>query len=149
MVEQFKAEGIRAVVFPTAGVPIHTKLLAEAGDKLRKSLNKVVPEPKKRSSRWLSTSIPPSEWDTPIAQYCSAEYLVNNLVSNIHLFEALQQLPQNSILIEIAPTGLLQIKPNQIHRDFGMPIGADITYLSLMRRNHPDNISFFLTSIGE
>ena len=69
----------------------------------------MIKEPRKRSSRWVSTSIPQSEWDSPLALYSSADYHVNNLVSPVLFQEALSQVPDNAVVVEIAPHALLQV----------------------------------------
>lgn len=136
------SEGIFAHIFEAAGVPFHTKFIAEAAIKLKKALNEVIPEPKKRSSRWLSTSVPPSEWTSPNAEYCSADYHVNNFVSPVYFLDTLQHIPQNSICIEIGPTGMMR-------RYIENSRGAEVTHLNLMQRNHTDNLSFFFNNIGK
>lgn len=70
---------------------------------------KVITEPQPRTSRWISTSIPETQWDSPLAQYSSAEYHVNNLVSPVLFKEGLGQIPENAVVVEIAPNALLQV----------------------------------------
>lgn len=67
--------------------------------------------PKKRSHRWVSTSIPESHWRSDLAQLSSAEYHVNNLVSPVLFQEGLQSIPENAVVVEIAPHALLQVSP--------------------------------------
>lgn len=69
----------------------------------------VIKSPRLRSSRWVSTSIPQSEWDTPLALYSSADYHVNNLVSPVLFHEGLSLVPDNAVVLEIAPHALLQV----------------------------------------
>lgn len=67
----------------------------------------VVPDPKPRSSRWISTSIPEGEWESDLAQMCSADYHTNNAISPVLFYEALQKIPANAVTIEIAPHCLM------------------------------------------
>lgn len=69
----------------------------------------MIKEPKQRSSRWVSTSIPQTEWDSPLALYSSAEYHVNNLVSPVLFHDGLNLVPDNAVVVEIAPHSLLQV----------------------------------------
>lgn len=69
----------------------------------------MIKEPKQRSSRWVSTSIPQAEWDSPLAFYSSAEYHVNNLVSPVLFHDGLNLVPDNAVVVEIAPHALLQV----------------------------------------
>lgn len=75
---------------------------------------KVIKEPRQRSPRWISTSIPQSEWDSPLAMLSSAEYHVNNLLSPVLFQEALSLVPDNAVVVEIAPHALLQVLPSDV-----------------------------------
>lgn len=142
IVEQFTAEGIFARAVNSSGYAFHSKYIADAGPKLRKSLEKIIPSAKNRSPRWLSTSIPESAWNNPIAKQSSAAYHVNNLLSPVLFHEAIQHVPKNAICIEIAPHGLLQAILKR-------SLGANATNLSLVKRGHTNNMEFFLTNIGK
>ncbi|TNN50607.1 Fatty acid synthase [Liparis tanakae] len=102
----------------------------------------VIKEPRKRSPRWVSTSIPQAQWDTPLAQYSSADYHVNNLVSPVLFHEGLSLVPENAVVVEIAPHALLQsiLKRSLKHTCSIMP---------LMKRGHDNNLEFFLSNIGK
>lgn len=141
-VEELTKDGIFAKAVKSSGYAFHSKYIADAGPKLRKSLERIIPTPKNRTSRWLSTSIPESSWDTPIAQQSSAAYHVNNLLSPVLFHEALQHIPKNAICIEIAPTGLLQAILKRA-------LGSDAVNLSLLKRGHDNNLAFFLSNIGK
>lgn len=69
----------------------------------------MIKEPRQRSPRWVSTSIPQSEWESALALYSSAEYHVNNLVSPVLFQEGLSLVPDNAVVVEIAPHALLQV----------------------------------------
>lgn len=141
-VETLTAEGTFAKAVKSSGIAFHSKYIADAGPKLRKSLDRIIPNAKNRTSRWISSSIPESGWNTPIAQQSSAAYHVNNLLSPVLFHEAVQHVPKNAICIEIAPTGLLQAILKR-------SLGSDVINLSLVKRGHADNVSFFLTNIGK
>lgn len=72
----------------------------------------MIREPRPRSARWLSTSIPEAEWQGSLARTPSAEYNVNNLVSPVLFQEALWHVPEDAVVLEIAPHGLLQVCPH-------------------------------------
>lgn len=69
----------------------------------------VIREPRPRSARWLSTSIPEAQWQSSLARTSSAEYNVNNLVSPVLFQEALWHVPEHAVVVEIAPHALLQV----------------------------------------
>lgn len=71
-------------------------------------MRRVLPDPKPRSSRWISTSIPEGNWESELAQMCSADYHTNNAISPVLFHEALQKIPPNAVTVEIAPHCLMQ-----------------------------------------
>ncbi|XP_055376639.1 fatty acid synthase [Condylostylus longicornis] len=142
VVEKLNADGIFAKSVKSSGYAFHSQYIADAGPKLRKSLDKIIPTPKNRSSRWISTSIPESAWNTPIAKQSSAAYHVNNLLSPVLFYEGLQHIPENAICIEIAPHGLLQAILKRA-------LGPNVSNISLVKRGHENNHEFLLSSIGK
>uniref|UniRef100_A0A1A9Z5Z9 Fatty acid synthase n=1 Tax=Glossina pallidipes TaxID=7398 RepID=A0A1A9Z5Z9_GLOPL len=140
--QKLTAEGVFARAVKSSGYAFHSKYIADAGPKLRKSLEKVIPNAKNRSPRWISSSIPEVAWNTAIAQQASAAYHVNNLLSPVLFHQALQHVPKNAICIEIAPTGLLQAILKR-------SLGNETTNLSLIKRDYENNPEFFLASIGK
>lgn len=140
-VDQLTQEGIFAKVVKSSGYALHSKYIADAGPTYHKSLEKIIPTPKNRTSRWLSTSIPESNWSTSIAQQCSAAYHVNNLLSPVLFYETIQKIPKNAICIEIAPSGLMQPILKRA-------LSNETTNLRMMKREHKDNLTFVLSSIG-
>lgn len=141
-VAELNAEGVFAKAVKSSGIAFHSRYIADAAPKLRKSLDKIIPNPKNRSPRWISTSIPEEAWNTPLAQQSSAAYHVNNLLSSVLFSEGLRHVPSNAICIEIAPHGLLQAILKRA-------LGKDATNLSLMKRGHDNNVIFMLSNIGK
>lgn len=142
LVEELSAEGIFAKAVNSSGYAFHSKYIADAGPKLRKSLDKIIPNAKNRTTKWISTSIPESAWNTPVAMQSSAAYHVNNLLSPVLFYEGLQHIPKNAIAIEIAPTGLLQAILKRA-------LGPDAVNISLVKRAHENNVEFFLMNVGK
>ncbi|KAJ8876305.1 hypothetical protein PR048_020750 [Dryococelus australis] len=68
----------------------------------------VIPSPKQRSSRWVSSSVPEARWDIPLAQTSSAAYHVNNLIMPVLFVQAVAHIPANAVVVELAPHSLLQ-----------------------------------------
>ncbi|XP_075746848.1 fatty acid synthase-like isoform X2 [Rhipicephalus microplus] len=139
-VEELKAEGVFVREVNSAGVPFHSKYMESITPAFLKATEKIVPQPKMRSKRWLSTSLPPNRWREALAEKFTPEYHMNNLVSPVYFFEALQHVPKDAILLEIAPHCLLQ---SVIRRS----VGANASCLGLMKRD-ADNVSFFLNTLG-
>lgn len=101
----------------------------------------VILNPKPRSKRWISTSVPQSQQDSDLAKTASPDYHVNNMVSPVLFQEGLCQVPRNALLIEIAPHCLLQAILKR-------SVGPQARCVGLMKRDHADNINFFLSSLG-
>ncbi|XP_033150589.1 fatty acid synthase [Drosophila busckii] len=142
LVAKLNAQQVFAKAVNSSGYAFHSKYIADAGPKLRKSLEKIIPSAKNRSPRWISTSIPESAWGTTIATQSSAAYHVNNLLSPVLFHEALQHVPKNAIAIEIAPHGLLQAILKRA-------LGSEATNLSLVKRGYDNNVEFLLSNVGK
>ncbi|KAM9716550.1 fatty acid synthase [Menidia menidia] len=139
---KLKEQGVFAKEVRSAGVAFHSYYMASIGPTLLTALKKVIKEPRLRSPRWVSTSIPQSEWGAPLALYSSADYHVNNLLSPVLFQEALSLVPENAVVVEIAPHALLQaiLKRSLKHT---------CSILPLMKRGHTNNLEFFLSNIGK
>nr|CAD7589404.1 unnamed protein product [Timema genevievae] len=140
-VKLLQTEGIFAKEVNSSGVAFHSRYIAEAGPKLRKCLERVIPSPKQRSSRWISSSIPESAWNTALAQNSSAAYHVNNLLSPVLFKEALAHVPENAVVIELAPHCLLQAILKR-------SLGPTCTNVGLVKRLHPNNLEFLFSALG-
>lgn len=141
-VAQLQSENIFAKAVKSSGVAFHSKYIADAGPKLKKALDNIIPNPKPRSSKWISSSIPESGWGSPLAHHSSAAYHVNNLLSPVLFHEALKHVPKNVIAIEIAPTGLLQAILKRA-------LGPKATNISLVKRGYSNNLEFLLSALGK
>ena len=95
-----------------------------------------------RTKRWVSSSIPEENWDSDLSKFSSADYHVNNLLSPVLFQEALQHVPEDATVIEIAPHCLLQAILKR-------SLGPGCTFVGLMKRNHADNMEFFLSNLGK
>ncbi|XP_011203074.2 fatty acid synthase [Bactrocera dorsalis] len=140
-VEELKAKNIFAKEVPCSNIAYHSRYIAHMGPDLFKYLQQIIPDPKPRSSKWLSTSVPKEDWEQFGRNLCSAEYHTNNLLNSVLFEETFEMLPKNSLTIEIAPHGLLQAilkrsMPNGIH-------------IPLTQRNNSNNTLFFLTALGK
>lgn len=95
-----------------------------------------------RTTRWLSTAVEESQWNSELAKYASAEYFAHNLTTSVKFHEALSKVPSNAVVVEIAPHGLLQALIKST-------VGSQATPIALMRKGHADNLNFFLEAIGK
>uniref|UniRef100_A0A1A8NNF5 Fatty acid synthase n=2 Tax=Nothobranchius TaxID=28779 RepID=A0A1A8NNF5_9TELE len=141
-VSELKSQGVFAKAVRSAGVAFHSYYMASIAPTLLAALKKVIREPRQRSSRWVSTSIPQSEWTSPLAVCSSAEYHVNNLLSPVLFQEALSLVPENAVVVEIAPHALLQAILKR-------SLKQSCSILPLMKRGHTNNLEFFLSNVGK
>ena len=141
-VAKLQAQKIFAKEVPSGNIAYHSRYIADAGPKLLEYLRKVIPEPKPRSPKWVSTSVPHSLWSTPEAQLCSAEYHTNNLLNSVLFAETATMIPSDAITIEIAPHGLLQAILKRC-------LDSNVTNVALTQRGHKDSVEFFLQALGK
>lgn len=141
-VQQLKQEGVFAKEVRTGGLAFHSYFMDAIAPTLLEQLKKVIREPRPRSARWLSTSIPEAEWQGSLARTSSAEYNVNNLVSPVLFQEALWHVPEQAVVLEIAPHALLQAVLKR-------GLKPSCTILPLMKKDHRDNLEFLLTNLGK
>ncbi|XP_052124120.1 fatty acid synthase-like [Frankliniella occidentalis] len=143
-VEQFvaklSAEGVFARAVNVSDIAYHSTYIQPAAPFLRKYLETVIPEPKKRSPKWVSTSVPLDRQGEPWAQLCSAEYQTNNLLSPVLFEEGLAFIPQQALLVEVAPHGLLQAILKR-----ALP---ENSHLPLTQRGSADPVRFLLGALG-
>lgn len=140
-VEDLKSRNIFAKEVACSNIPFHSSYIALMGPKLLSKLNEVIKEPKKRSPKWISSSYAEERWDEPQSQYSSAQYHTNNLLSPVLFEEASTLLPANSLIVEIAPHGLLQAI---LKRSF-----SDAINIPLTQRLHKSNDQFLFGAIGK
>ncbi|XP_046964445.1 fatty acid synthase-like [Vanessa cardui] len=141
-VAELVAQGIIAKEMPWSNIACHSRHIAEAGPNLFKKLKLVIPTPKPRSKRWLSTSIQQNLWKNPKSEMCSAEYYVNNFVSPVLFEETARLIPTNAITVEICPNELLQAI---LYRS----LNKDIVNVSLFDIKSQDYLQSLFTSLGK
>ncbi|XP_064637682.1 fatty acid synthase-like isoform X2 [Lineus longissimus] len=141
-VDELKAEGVFAKAVNSAGTAFHSRYMADIAPSLKAALDKVIKTRRPRTSRWISTSIPQTQWDTDLARYSSSEYYVNNLVSPVLFQEGLHLIPRNAVMVEIAPHCLLQAILKR-------SLGTGCVFTGLMKRGHQNNQEFLFSNIGK
>lgn len=68
-VAQLDAEGVFVRRVKSAGVAFHSKYIAAAAPLLRRSLERVIPQGRPRSARWVSSSLPRDQWGSEIGKW--------------------------------------------------------------------------------
>jgi len=90
----------------------------------------------------VSSSIPESKWEDDMAKYSSPEYHTNNLLGQVLFEEASWHIPEDAILIEIAPHGLLQAILKR-------SLSEKVTNIPLTNRSTKDSVKFLLSAFGK
>lgn len=67
-VAELAAEGVFARRVNSSGVAFHSEYIAAAAPLLRRRLELVIPEPRPRSARWISSSLPEDKWDSDLGE---------------------------------------------------------------------------------
>lgn len=104
-------------------------------------MEKIIPDSKPRSKKWLSTSVSIDKWNTPAAIYSSPEYHTNNLVNPVLFEEALEKIPKDAVTIEIAPHGLLQAILRR-------SLDSSVSNIALTQRGNENNLHYLLQGLG-
>nr|CAD7197600.1 unnamed protein product [Timema douglasi] len=141
-VAELKEKGIFAKAVNVSNIAYHSRYIKPAAPKLLEYLKKIIPYPKPRSSKWFSTSVPESDWDSTLAKFSSAEYHTNNLLSSVLFEETSKHIPKHAITIEIAPHGLLQAILRR-------SLGPDCVNISLTQRGNQHGLEFLLNAVGK
>ena len=140
-VKKLSDDGIFAKEVPCSNIPYHSRYISEMGPRLLSRLSEIITNPKKRSSKWLSSSVPKARWESPECQLSSAQYHTNNLLGSVLFEETSALLPENSLTIEIAPHGLLQaiLRKSML----------ESVHIGLTQRQNKSNSLHFLNSLGK
>ena len=141
IIEKLKIRNIFVFELESSGIPYHTKYLMSSSQFMTEEIRRYLPNPKKRSKNWISTSISEIEPKEEIMRYASAEYFVHNLISPVYFYDKLKELPSDAIVIEIGPHGVFRKIVNETHES--------ASYLSLIKKNSNDtNLDNLLTAIA-
>ncbi|GMT36007.1 hypothetical protein PFISCL1PPCAC_27304 [Pristionchus fissidentatus] len=134
--------GIFAKIVDSSGIPFHSPAMLRVKEDMLASMRSIVPEPRPRSSRWISTSIKEEDWDSDLAATCSAEYHVHNACSPVLFYEALQKIPANAVTIEMAPHSLMQAVLRR-------SLQKTVINVGMMNMKAENELESFLQSIGK
>ncbi|KAL6257907.1 hypothetical protein P5V15_011506 [Pogonomyrmex californicus] len=89
-------------------IPYHSYSISSVKSQILLKLNVIISQPKERSSKWISTSVPRSKWYTSASKLSSAEYHTNSIINTVLFKQTMELIQNNAVIIEIAPYGVLQ-----------------------------------------
>ncbi len=141
-IETLKQKHIFVRELDSSGIPYHSQYLSSSIKEMTDVLKKIIPNPKKRSKKWISTSVESSKPIEEELKTASAEYFVNNLLSPVFFYNSLKTIPSDAIVLEIGPHALFA---NIITKSI-----ENVSYVPTLKRDQNDtNLELFLTSIGK
>lgn len=140
-IEELQARGVYVKTIDSCGIAFHTNYIHEASLQVLEFLKILLKNPQVRSKKWISTSVKCDQEQMEWTRYNSAEYHCNNLCSTVLFDDALKQIPENAIVIEIGPHALLQ-------SILKSELGPTTTIIPLINKNVDDIEEHFLSAIG-
>ncbi|XP_052788743.1 fatty acid synthase-like [Mya arenaria] len=105
-VGDMKSKNIFAKEVDCSGIAFHSTLISGVKHAFMEMLIKIIPEPKRVSGKWITTSVPCNE--RPEILSCSPTFLVDNLLNPVLFYEAVATIPDDALVVEVAPHALLQ-----------------------------------------
>lgn len=140
-VNELKQTGVLAKVLDSAGIAFHSSHLYDCEEIVLEKMKELIKTPKKRSEKWISTSVKVKDENDIRNSFASAEYFKNNLINPVRFSDGMAKLPQNSLIIEIAPHALLQGIVKRI-----LPDGE---YVGVAHRDAESGVVYLLQSLGK
>lgn len=123
-------------------IPYHSLYLASLENRLLSNLNKIMTQPKKRSPRWISTSVPCVEWSNAKSKLSSGNYHTHSILNTVLFEQATRLIPDNAVVIEIATDGILQhILKESLH--------PKVTTIALTQCTEQNTTDVILQGIGK
>lgn len=120
-------------------IPFHSRYIKLATIKSEEYLNRILPQGKFRSSKWLATSA--HEYSN-ILLPLSSKYYTNHLSSAVSFEKAMLSIPRDTVTIEISPENILQ-------RIIKESLNSTITNIALCKHVEDYSSEIFLKSIGK
>ena len=141
-VEQLKKEGKFAAIVNSCGIAAHGSFIVKSAELFLQYSGNIITDERPRSSKWLSTCLPKGEWNSTLGKNASPEYFAHNLRAPVQFRNALQQIPQDSIVIELSPKGFFQaiIKES---------VPNNCVLLAPMSFKATDKLAHFFESVGQ
>lgn len=140
-VEDFKERSIFAKMVNSSGMAYHSRYMLHRRKVYKEFLQTLIPVPKKRSSKWISTCFTKDNLRLEESQFNSPEYYATNMCSPVYFEEGCYELPENAITLEIGPHALL------------MPIVKKALekgiHYGLAKRGNLEGVKYFMETIGE
>ncbi|KAI1306725.1 Fatty acid synthase [Halotydeus destructor] len=137
-----EAEGILVIPVETGGLPVHTPIIEDTRRDIAAACDPLYPEPKKRSSSFLSTSFPQEHW-SKMSPYVDGKFYADVLINETFFYEVTCLIPQDAVVVEAGPDSVLV---KMMKRD----VSPDVTLVPLLQANNNDqNLDLFISSLAQ
>lgn len=135
-------QGIFVRQVESAGFALHTKYIDEVCTLSTQFLKTVWTGPRPITSKWISSSIPEDAEQPEWAKSNCPEYHYNNFRYPVQFEQIYKHVPEDAIVVEVAPHGYLQAI---LKREFG----SEVTNIATCDRQSADNEKNLLIAIGK
>ncbi|XP_067207655.1 fatty acid synthase-like isoform X2 [Linepithema humile] len=140
--QKLQKNNIHVTAISSNNIPHHSRYLASLKSQFFTNLNKIISQPKERSPKWISTSIPRNEWSNPTSKLCSASYHTHSILNTVLFDQTTHMIPDDAVIIKIAPDSTLQdILKESVH--------SKVTNIVLTKQNEQNAFNLALQGIGE
>lgn len=138
--EILKKKNIGTKLILNSGIAYHSSYVSHLGPRLLEDLSLIIPEPMKRSAKWIS-SLSLAKSNAKKYELSSGYYFVSCLLNHIKFSEAIAVLPRKCVTIQIATPEFIKssistIIPNGIH-------------FNLLQTNRDGNLVYLLNTLGK
>ena len=97
-VDQMSSEDVFARSVDSSGIAFHSPLIDSIAKTLMAKLSAILPMPRVKSSKWLSTTYEQSD---ERSRCLSAQFLTDNLILPVLFNDALKRIPKDAVVIEV------------------------------------------------
>ena len=122
---------IKYIIVESCGIAFHSSHLDSTREKAFENMKNIIIEPKKRSPKWISTCF--IDELNSISRQASAEYFDHNMISPVLFQEAIEKLPEKTVIVEISPSGI-----------FKNILSSKFQYLSFFKKNFDEDVSILM-----
>lgn len=139
IIDTLKSDRIKCQIIPSFNIPLHCGEMDFLRDTAMENLYRVIDSPKKRSSNWISTTMSSNQDGLRLS---CPRYFLRNLCSPVLFREACQEIPSDSVVIEMSTHPLLErwLRANTM---------GEITYIPIPELQNCENSLLPGTSLCE
>ncbi|CAG2101324.1 unnamed protein product [Medioppia subpectinata] len=140
--KQFKAKGVFVRPLDSNEIPYHSLYITESAKAMKKAIVAYIPNPRLRTSKWLSTSVLATDPEEELLRYASGEYFEYNMVNEVLFHDQFQTLPADAIVLELGP--------HSVFKHIVSETLPKSTYISLIKKDsNATNMDMFLSGLAQ